>query len=60
MTEVELYKLKHKVYPKSGNNFGEGYSCFQYNTTRMNILKKVKELIMRRKGVSGERLLDRN
>ena len=59
-TEAELYKLKHKIYPKSGNNLGEGYSQFQEDSTRMVVLKKVKELIKKKAGLSGAGLMDRN
>jgi len=59
-TEAELYKLKHKMYPKSGNNLGEGYSQFLGDSTRMGVLKKVKEVLKKRAGLSGAGLLDQN
>jgi len=59
-TEAELFKLKHKVYPRSGTNLGEGYSQFHEDSTRLSILKRVKELIKRRAGLSGAGLLERS
>lgn len=58
IVEGELYKHKRKLYPKSINNLGEGYSQFFEDKTRISILKQVKDIILSKKGLSGERLMD--
>ena len=60
ITEAELYKHKKKLYPKSIDNLGDGYSQFFDTKTRISILREVKGIILRRKGLSGDKLLDDN
>lgn len=57
ITESELYKHKKKLYPKSLDNLGDGYSQFLDPKTRIAILKEVRDMILRRKGLSGDKLL---
>jgi hypothetical protein len=47
--EDELYKYKKKLFPKSQNNMGEGFSTFFDENTRVAILKEVKKEMHRRK-----------
>lgn len=42
-TEAELYKLKKKMYPKSTNNLGDGYSQYD-ESVRLEVLAKVKKM----------------
>lgn len=58
ITEAELYKHKRKLYPKSLNNMGHGYSQFFDDKIRIAILRQVKEIILRRKGLKGAKLQD--
>ena len=46
IVEAELYKHKRKLYPKSVNNMGDGYSQFFEDKTRICILKQVKDIIL--------------
>lgn len=57
ITEAELFKHKKKLYPKSLDNLGDGYSQFLDPKTRISILREVKGMILRRKGLSGDKLL---
>ena len=56
ITEAELFKHKRKLYPKTLNNMGHGYSQFQDDNIRIAILRQVKDIILRRKGLKGEAL----
>jgi len=58
--ETELYQYKRKLFPKSEDNLGDGFSTFYDNTMRMNILAKIKEILKQRAGLSGQLLLDNN
>ena len=42
LTEAELFKQKKKLHPQCINNMGDGYSQYMDESTRMEILKKVK------------------
>ena len=57
IVEGELYKHKRKLYPKSINNLGEGYSQFFEDKTRVSILKQVKDILLTKKGISGDKLM---
>ena len=58
ITESELFKHKKKLYPTSLDNLGDGYSQFFDAKTRISILREVKGILLRRKGLSGDKLLD--
>ena len=54
VTEGELYKYKRKLYPKSSDNLGAGFSQFLDNNTRNKILNEVKEVLLKKQGVGGK------
>lgn len=57
-TEAELFKHKQKLHKNTQNNLGEGFSQFVDESTRTSILKQVQQILMMRRGLRGDSLLD--